>query len=50
MVYFIDDIQDYFEFIIEKHETLTEDLPIEIYPNKIKKRIVSKIRTGYKLG
>ena len=35
--YSIDDnIQDYFEFIIKKHETLTEDLPIEIYPNKIK--------------
>ena len=50
MVYFIDDIQDYFEFIIEKQETLTEDLPIEIYPNKIKKRIVFKIRSGYKLG
>ena len=33
-----------------KHETLTEDLPIEIYPNKIKKRIVFKIRSGYKLG
>ena len=50
MVYFIDDIQDYFEFIIEKHETLTEDLPIEIYPNKKKKKNVFKIRTGYKLG
>ena len=26
-----------------------EDLPIEIYPNKIKNRIVFKIKTGYKL-
>ena len=34
--YSIDYVQDYFEFIIKKHETLTEDLPIEIYPNKIK--------------
>ena len=47
--YSIDDIQDYFEFIIKKHETLTEDLPIEIYPDKIKNRIVFKIKTGYKL-
>ena len=47
--YCIDDIQDYFEFIIKKHETLTEDLPTEIYPNKIKNTIVFKIKTGYKL-
>ena len=47
--YSIADIQDYFEFIIKKHETLTENLPIEIYPNKIKNRIVFKIKTGYKL-
>ena len=42
-------IQDYFEFIIVKHETLTENPPIQIYPNKIKKRIVFEIKTGYKL-
>ena len=47
--YSIADIQDYFEFIIKKHETLTEDSPTEIYPNKIKNRIVFKIKTGYKL-
>ena len=47
--YSIDDIQDYFEFIIKKHEALTEDPPVEIYPNKIKNRIVFKIKTGYKL-
>ena len=28
---------------------LTENLPIQIYPNKIKNRIVFKIKTGYKL-
>ena len=47
--YSIEDIQDYFEFIIKKHETLTEDPPVEIYPNRIKNRIVFKIKTGYKL-
>ena len=47
--YFIADIQDYFEFIIKKHETLTENPPVQIYPNKIKNRMVFKIKTGYKL-
>ena len=47
--YSIANIQDYFEFIIKKHETLTENPPIQIYPNKIKNRIVFKIKTGCKL-
>ena len=47
--YSIADIQDYFEFIIKKHETLTENPPVQIYPNKIKNRIVFKIKTCYKL-
>ena len=47
--YSISDIQDYVEFIIKKHETLAENPPIQIYPNKIKNRIVFKVKTGYKL-
>ena len=47
--YSIADIQEYFEFIIKKHETLAENSPLQIYPNKIKKRIVFKIKTVYKL-
>ena len=47
--YFIAYIQDYFEFIIKKHETFTENPPIQIYPNKIKTRIVFKIKAGCKL-
>ena len=47
--YSISYIQDYFEFIIKKHETLAENPPIQIYWNKIKNRIVFKIKTGYKL-
>ena len=47
--YSIFDIQDYFEFIIKKHETLAENPPIQIYPSKTKKRIVFKVKTGYKL-
>ena len=45
----IEDIQDYLEFIIKKHETLTGNPPVQIYPNKIKNRIAFKIKTGYKL-
>ena len=46
--YSVVDIQDYFEFII-KNETLNDNLPVKIYPNKIKNRIAFKIKTGYKL-
>ena len=45
----ISDIQYYFEYIIKKHETLTENPPVQIYVNRIKNRIVFKIKTGYKL-
>ena len=41
--------QDYFEYIIEKHETIADNPPVQIYVNKIKNRIVFKIKTGYKL-
>ena len=45
----IDDIQDYFEFIIKKIEILAEDPSVEIYPSKIKNGIIFKIKIGYKL-
>ena len=47
--YSIAEIQDYFEFIIRKYETLTENPLVLIYPNKIKNRIVFKVKTGHKL-
>ena len=47
--YSIADIQDQFEFIIKKHETLTEIPPMQIYPNKIKSRIVFKVKAEQKL-
>ena len=40
--YSIDDIQNYFEFIIIKHETLTEDLPVEIIQIKSETESFSK--------
>ena len=43
------DIQDHFEFIIQNCEPSTENLQVQIYPNKIQNRIVFKIKTGYKL-
>ena len=42
-------MQDYFEFIIKKHETLTENPSIQIYASKIQNRIIFKIKNGYKL-
>ena len=47
--YSIVDIQDYFALIIKKRKTLAENRPIQIHPDKIKNRIVFKIKTGYKL-
>ena len=47
--YSASDTQDYFEYVIEKHETIANISPVQIYPNKIKNRIVFKIKTGCKL-
>ena len=47
--YSISDIQDYFECTIKTNETIASDPPVKIYVNKIKSRIVFKIKTGYKL-
>ena len=47
--YSISGIQDYFEYIIKKYETITDSYPSQIYVNKIENRIVFKIKTGYKL-
>ena len=46
--YSITDIQNHVEFIIKKYETLVENFPVQVYPNKIKNRIVFKVKTGYK--
>ena len=45
--YSVSDIQDYFEYIIKKYETITDNPPIRIYVNKIENRITFKIKTGY---
>ena len=45
----VSDIQDYIEFIIKKHETLTTIPPFHIYINRINNRLVLKVEDGYKL-
>ena len=47
--YSVSDIQYYFEYILKKHETVTNNSSIMIYVNKIEKRITFKIKTGYYL-
>ena len=46
--YSISDIQDYFEFMIKKHEALAENPPIQIYSNKIQNRIVFEVKKAAK--
>ena len=47
--YNIPAIQNCIEYIIKKHETIADTVPILIYANKINNRIVFEIKTGYKL-
>ena len=47
--YSVLDIQDYIEFIIKKHKTLTTIPPIHIYVNRINNRSMFKIKDEYKL-
>ena len=47
--YSISDIQNYFEYIIKKHEIIVNNSPVQIYVNNMKNRIVFKIKTSYKL-
>ena len=47
--YSVSDIQEYFECIIKRHETIADNPPVQIYVDKIKNRIAFKIKTGYKL-
>ena len=46
-IIFVADIQDYFEYVIKKHEIVNDDLPIRVFVNKRENRITYKIKTGY---
>ena len=45
--YLISDIQDYFEYILKKHNENVDSPSIKTYVNKIENRIKFKIKTGY---
>ena len=47
--YSVSDIQNYFEYIIKKQQTVRNNSPVRIYRNKTEKRITFKIKTGYYL-
>ena len=47
--YSLPDIQDYNEYVIKKHEAFTSIPPIHVYNNRIKNKLVLKIKDGYKL-
>ena len=46
---FVSDIQDYFEFILQKHATVTDNPSIRTYIKKRENRITINIETGYYL-
>ena len=48
-LYSISDIQDYFEYILKKHNENVDNPLIKIYVNKIEYRIKFKIQNGYYL-
>ena len=43
------DIQDYFEYIIKKHQAVADNPPVRIYRNRKENRITFKIKRGYYL-
>ena len=47
--YSVSDIQDYFEYILEKHGEDIDEPSVQIYVNKIENRITFKIKNGYSL-
>ena len=47
--YSVSDIQDYFEYILEKHGENIDEPSVQIYVNKIQNRITLKIKKGYSL-
>ena len=45
----VSNIQGYFEYIMKKHETVTDNSSVRIYVNKTENKISFKIKTGYYL-
>ena len=47
--YSVLDIQDFFEYIIKKRKTFTDESQIQICMNEIQNRMTLKIKIGYYL-
>ena len=47
--YLDDHIQDYFQYFLKKHETVTDNPSIMIYVNNVENRIIFKIKAGHYL-
>ena len=47
--YSVSDIQDYFEYILEKHGEDIDKPSVQTYVNKIENRVTFKIKNGYSL-
>ena len=45
--YSVSDIQDYFEFILEKHGEDIDEASVQIYVNKIENKITFEVIEGY---
>ena len=45
--YFASDIEDYFEYVLKKHEKKTDNSSIVKFVNKTENRITVKFKTGY---
>ena len=48
-LYSVSSIQDYFEYILEKHGEDIDEPSVQIYVNKTENRITFKIKNGYSL-
>ena len=47
--HYVADIQDYFDYIIKKHEKVTDHPSIMMYVYKIENRVTFKVKKGYRL-
>ena len=47
--YSVSDIHDYFECVIKKHETMTDNPTVRISVNTIENMVKFRIETGYYL-
>ena len=49
-LYSVSDIQDYFEYILEKHGENIDEPSVQVYVNKIENRITFKLKMGIALN